>query len=100
MTTLFPDFTEFMTTISVVLRGTEVQKMIWVFHLFDENDDGTIEMEEIEHILAGCDKRLDSNEVAKLFNDMDINNDGRIDISEFTAGCRRNNILLKNVGIC
>ena len=96
----FADFSEFLTTISVILRGTEVQKMMWVFHLFDENDDGTIEIEEIEHILEGCDKQLQKGEVAKLFSEMDRNNDGRIDITEFTAGCRKNNLLLKNIGIC
>ena len=90
---------EFISTISVVLRGTEVQKMMWVFHLFDENDDGTIEIEEIEHILKGCQQKFDSVEVTALFNEMDKNNDGKIDINEFTAGCRKNNFLLKNVGI-
>ena len=93
------DFAEFLTTVSIVLRGTEVQKMMWVFHLFDENDDGTIEIEEIEHILQGCDKKLDSEEVAKLFSEMDTDKDGKIDINEFTSGCRKNNLLLKNVGL-
>ena len=95
----FPDFSEFLTTVSVILRGTEVQKMMWVFHLFDENDDGTIEIEEIEHILEGCDRKLDSDEVAKLFHEMDKDKDGKIDINEFTAGCRKNDLLLKNVGL-
>ncbi len=88
-----------MTTISVILRGTEVQKMMWVFHLFDENDDGAIEIEEIENILEGCEKKLDSNEVTALFNEMDKDNDGKIDINEFTAGCRKNDLLLKNMGL-
>ena len=67
--------------------------------LFDENDDGTIEIEEIEHILEGCSRKLPEGEVKKLFHEMDINNDGKIDITEFTAGCRKNDILLKNIGI-
>ena len=73
--------------------------MMWVFHLFDENNDGTIEMEEIEHILEGCNTSVDSSELATLFTDMDTNKDGKIDINEFTSGCRRNNVLLKNVGL-
>ena len=97
--TLFLDFCEFLKTISVVLRGTEVQKIMWVFHLFDENDDGTIEVEEIEHVLEECDKKLQEGEVSKLFGEMDSNSDGKLDINEFTAGCRRNDLLLKNVGI-
>ena len=83
----------------MILRGTEVQKIMWVFHLFDENDDGTIELDELERILEGCDKKLREGEVEKLFGEMDINNDGKIDLNEFTAGCSRNNRLLKNVGI-
>ena len=73
--------------------------MIWVFHLFDENDDGAIEMNEIEHILQGCRHRVDSHEVEKIFNEMDLNHDGKIDINEFTSGCRKNDMLLKNVGL-
>ena len=84
---------------SVILRGTEVQKIMWVFHLFDENDDGTIEVDELERILDGCDQKLQDGEVEKLFNEMDVNHDGKIDIGEFTAGCRKNDTLLKNVGI-
>ena len=73
--------------------------MMWVFHLFDENNDGTIEMEEIEHVLEGCKNKVDSTEVAALFSDMDKNCDGKIDLNEFTAGCRKNDLLLKNVGM-
>ena len=88
-----------MTTISVILRGTQVQKTIWVFHLFDENDDGAIEVDEIFRILQGCNKKVNTNEVTELFEEMDKNNDGKVDINEFTAGCRKNDLLLKNVGI-
>ena len=98
--TICSDFSEFMTTISTILRGTEVQKMMWVFHLFDENDDGTIDIGEIQHILDGCDRKVESEELVQLFSEMDKNNDGKIDINEFTSGCRKNNLLLKNVGIC
>ena len=96
---LIADFSEFLRTISVLLRGTEVQKMMWVFHLYDENDNGTIEINEMQHILQGCDKNLEPSEVTALFNEMDRDNDGKIDINEFTSGCRKNNLLLKNVGI-
>ena len=95
----FADFREFLTTISVLLRGTEVQKMMWVFHLYDENDNGTIEINEIEHILEGCNKKLQSSEVIALFNEMDKDKDGKIDFNEFTTGCRKNNLPLKNIGI-
>ena len=42
---------------------------------------------------------MSSNEIAKLFQEMDKDQDGKIDINEFTAGCRKNNLLLKNVGM-
>ena len=96
----FVDFTEFLTTISVILRGTQVQKTMWVFHLFDENDDGAIEMKEMEKILQGCNKAMDSSQVARIFDEMDENKDGKVDMNEFTAGCRRDDSLLKNIGIC
>ena len=73
--------------------------MMWVFHLFDENDDGTIEIEEIEDILEGCSKQIKSSEIKALFIEMDTNHDGKIDVTEFTAGCRKNNLLLKMIGI-
>ena len=85
--------------VSVILRGTEVQKMMWVFHLFDENDDGTIEVDELERILKECDEKVESEEVEHFFNEMDVNNDGKVDINEFAAGCRKNSLLLKNVGL-
>ena len=70
--------------VSVILRGTEVQKIMWVFHLFDENDDGTIELEETEQILDGCDQKLQDGEVEKLFNEMDVNHDGKF-ISQYLS---------------
>ena len=73
--------------------------MMWVFHLFDENDDGTIEIEEIENILKACNRELDSTKLAKLFSEMDEDDDGKIDINEFASGCRKNDLLLKNVGL-
>lgn len=73
--------------------------MMWLFHLFDENDDGTIAIEEIEHVLDCCDKKVDPADIRELFTQMDKDNDGKVDINEFTAGCRKNNLLLKNMGI-
>ena len=56
--------------VSVILRGTEVQKIMWVFHLFDENDDGTIEIDELERILKECDEKVESEEVEHFFNEI------------------------------
>ena len=73
---------------------------MWIFHLFDENDDGTIEIKEIKDVLSGFNKDYDPTEINKLFSEMDKNKDGRIDINEFATGCRKNDLLLKNIGIC
>merc|ERR1712168_1216938 len=93
------DFPEFLRMISVLLRGTEVQKMIWIFHLYDENDDGVIRIDEIEDILRGCSNNLNSSEISTLFHELDTNQDGTIDVNEFAAGCRRNNLLIKIIGL-
>ena len=72
---------------------------MWVFHFFDENNNGTIGIENITNILRGCNRKIDSTEISALFSDMDKNSDGKIDINEFTAACRRNDVLLRSVGL-
>lgn len=48
----FVDFKEFMTTLNVASRGSTTEKLLWVFKLYDKNNNGYLLESEIREILT------------------------------------------------
>ncbi|CAH0475879.1 unnamed protein product [Peronospora belbahrii] len=77
-------FTEFVsiTNQRLFCRGN----LTAAFDTFDENQDGFISSNELEHILHVLgNKRMSHEEICKLIESADKNEDGKIDYNEFCA---------------
>lgn len=61
----------------------EIAKMRELFEEYDRNGDGVISYKEFKTSLAGTN--LTNEEVLRLFKDVDVDNSGSIDYSEFLA---------------
>jgi len=55
-----------------------------IFHLFDDNDSGTVTREEMEGTLATHGIHLSYDEMSILMKELDPNGDGHVTLSEFT----------------
>ena len=57
--------------------------IINAFEIFDKNHDGTISINEFKHILMDLGQKLSEEEVEEIFQDIDFNEDGKINYREF-----------------
>jgi Ca2+-binding EF-hand superfamily protein len=47
----FLDFKEFLMAINVATRQTEESKLVWVFKLYDVDNDGVLDIDELASIM-------------------------------------------------
>jgi Ca2+-binding EF-hand superfamily protein len=90
------DFSEYLIAISVITRGGWKEKLKMSFEIFDLDKNGTIDQNEMKGILeavydiSGADRQGDNSPTTRVKNIMkqlDINNDGILNIDEFISGC-------------
>ncbi|ELR12153.1 EF hand domain containing protein [Acanthamoeba castellanii str. Neff] len=74
--------------LSEEVRDDEAIK--FAFKLFDQNDDGRIEQDELFAILSNVITTISPDEVEQIFTRVDSNQDGFIDCDEFTGFLREN----------
>ena len=53
------------------------------FKIFDKNDDGMIDIDELVEVMKELDLEEDPTKVEQVLNDLDKNRDGLIDYVEF-----------------
>ncbi|XP_035685149.1 neurocalcin-delta B-like [Branchiostoma floridae] len=113
------DFREFIIGLSTLLRGTTVERLKWVFNMYDLDSNGSVTKDELIHVLKmmhklrypemavenvdALDEHLQS--VAdKIFTgifyilhraEVDVDGDGTLKLKEFVEGVRRNPGLLR-----
>lgn len=90
-------FGDFMEFLSVISKGTVRDKLWWTFNFYDVDHDGVISKEEMLkvmdaiHELMGGTGSVGGNEarqhVNKVFETMDLNQDGTISMEEFMSYC-------------
>ena len=60
-----------MLNLSLLLKGTEEEKLLWTFKLYDTNADGFIskeEMEDIAHSVGRFEHEIVHNTIVKVFD--------------------------------
>jgi len=90
-------FGDFMEFLSVISKGTIRDKLMWTFTFYDVDHDGVISRDEMLkvmdaiHELMGGTGQVGGNEarqhVNKVFETMDLNQDGTISMDEFMTYC-------------
>ena len=56
-----------------------------IFDIFDETGDGTISNDEIGKVMQGLGENPTPERIDELINEIDYNNDGEVDFSEFVC---------------
>ena len=81
---------ELMLVLYVMSDGTAEQNLKQIFRIFDLNNDGKINQEEMDKITKDLSKlfKEDRETLATgIFKEMDTNNDGEISEEEFIQAC-------------
>ncbi|CAG2162532.1 unnamed protein product [Oppiella nova] len=101
------DFKEFLLAIGITTSTNQREKLKWAFKMYDINNDGTIELDEMTKIIKALHEMLgeEANEafdgeeaamrVKDIFEKMDSNNDGKICLEEFLEVCNIDDGLAK-----
>uniref|UniRef100_A0A8C5TDN9 EF-hand domain-containing protein n=1 Tax=Malurus cyaneus samueli TaxID=2593467 RepID=A0A8C5TDN9_9PASS len=104
-------FQDFAVGLSVLLRGTEQQKLKWTFDLYDVNKDGYVTKEDMLEIMKSiyammgrCTEpalgtRVPAQHVELFFQKMDRNRDGVVTFEEFLATCQEDKDIMSSMQI-
>ncbi|XP_072122821.1 calsenilin-like isoform X5 [Mobula birostris] len=106
---IVPALSDFVIGLSVLLRGTVNEKLIWAFKLYDINNDGYITKEEMLVIVQSIYSMMGRytypvihqdtpyEHVEKFFQKMDRNQDGVVTIEEFLETCQKDENIMHSM---
>ena len=77
------DYTEFIAACMYSQDYSEERQIKQAFMYFDKDNSGTITSEELRMCLASEDQTLTDEDITKLIQEVDTNQDGMIDYREF-----------------
>ncbi|XP_068030516.1 calsenilin-like isoform X2 [Anomalospiza imberbis] len=104
-------FQDFAVGLSVLLRGTEQQKLKWTFDLYDVNKDGYVTKEDMLEIMKSIYAMMGrctepalgasapAQHVELFFQKMDRNRDGVVTFEEFLATCQEDKDIMSSMQI-
>ncbi|XP_066573220.1 Kv channel-interacting protein 1 isoform X2 [Amia ocellicauda] len=102
-------FEDFVTALSVLLRGSVREKLQWTFNLYDINKDGYINKEEMTDIVRAIydmmgrytfpalRQEAPRQHVDAFFQKMDKNKDGVVTLDEFIASCQEDENIMHSL---
>merc|ERR1711907_13310 len=80
------DLHEFLLAMQSKIQDAEGEEIVKeAFRMFDEDDSGTLDHNEMTKILENMGERLDKQEIQDLIETVDVDGDGEIDLKEFLA---------------
>ncbi|XP_072519252.1 guanylate cyclase activator 1g [Salminus brasiliensis] len=90
------DFMEFVAAVHLVLRGKLEDKLRWSFKVYDRDENGKLDRNEIKHIITIIFKLkkistdMTPGQVCdRIFELLDQNKDGQISLAEFIEGAQK-----------
>ncbi|XP_039511026.1 Kv channel-interacting protein 1 isoform X6 [Rhinichthys klamathensis goyatoka] len=102
-------FEDFVTALSILLRGTTTEKLQWTFNLYDINKDGYINKEEMTDIVKAIYDMMGrftypalktdttKQHVDAFFQKMDKNRDGVVTLDEFILSCQEDENIMRSL---
>ncbi|XP_054540741.2 Kv channel-interacting protein 1 isoform X2 [Pan troglodytes] len=102
-------FEDFVTALSILLRGTVHEKLRWTFNLYDINKDGYINKEEMMDIVKAIYDMMGKytypvlkedtprQHVDVFFQKMDKNKDGLVTLDEFLESCQEDDNIMRSL---
>lgn len=105
------NFQDFVIGLSTISRGTDLEKLQWTFNLYDINGDGKITKEEMYEITTAIylmlgqfteptvEEDTSKDHADRVFQKLDLNNDGIVTFDEFADICLRDDNLIKSMNL-
>lgn len=106
-------FEDFVVGLSVLVNGTQEEKLEWTFHLYDLDGDGVISREEMEDVVISIYELMGNSskdlyksftedgdicrKIDQAFKKLDLDGDGVVDLEEFLTVCREDEEIQKNL---
>ncbi|XP_045887300.1 Kv channel-interacting protein 1 isoform X1 [Micropterus dolomieu] len=102
-------FEDFVTALSILLRGSVTEKLQWTFNLYDINRDGYINKEEMTDIVRAIYDMMGKytypvlktdapkQHVEAFFQKMDKNRDGVVTLDEFIFSCQEDENIMRSL---
>ncbi|XP_066470276.1 LOW QUALITY PROTEIN: Kv channel-interacting protein 1 [Tiliqua scincoides] len=102
-------FEDFVTALSILLRGSVHEKLRWTFNLYDINKDGYINKEEMMDIVKAIYDMMGKytypvlkedaprQHVEVFFQKMDKNKDGVVTLDEFIESCQEDDNIMRSL---
>merc|ERR1712216_90380 len=80
------DLREFLLAMQSKIQDAEGEEIIKdAFRMFDEDNSGSLDYDEIRNILSNMGEKMNSEEIEELIKTVDYDGDGAVDLKEFMA---------------
>ena len=94
------NFSEFLLAINVMGNGSVEEKLMWSFKMFDIDENGSIDLDEMTRVIQSIYDMLGPNALTMtdfspevranaIFTKLDKNEDQRVTQQEFVRGCSK-----------
>ena len=105
----FVSFRELMTSLSLIMKGTNEEKLKWLFRIYDLDDDGRITMDEVFDVVESMHTTAEGNvmgmgcaqvalrtaEIEHMFRMVDKDSNGYWSVEEFVSSMQKHPAFLK-----